>query len=64
MRVFSPFVRSLSKDPDSGLPAADTQSLLDEGYLLQEDLATVMELAGNLYDVFAARDAAVQAADN
>ena len=40
------------------------QSLLDEGYLLREDLATVMEHAGQLYDVFAGRAAAVQAADN
>jgi hypothetical protein len=40
------------------------RSLLDEAYLLQEDLATVMELAGDLYDVFVGRAAAVQAADN
>jgi len=40
------------------------RSLLDEAYLLQEDLASVMELAGDLYDVFVGRAAAVQAANN
>ena len=40
------------------------QSLLDAGYLLSEDVATVMEHAGQLYDVFAGRVAAGQAAND
>ena len=53
-----------SKEGYLGKIEQAARSLLDEGYLLQEDLATVMEHAGDLYDVFAGRVAAVQAADN
>ncbi|MFP6636115.1 MAG: alpha/beta hydrolase domain-containing protein, partial [Dehalococcoidia bacterium] len=40
------------------------QGMVDEGYLLSEDVATVMEHAGQLYEAFAGRVAEVQAADN
>ena len=38
--------------------------MVDEGYLLSEDVATVMEHAGQLYEAYAGRVAEVQAADN
>jgi hypothetical protein len=40
------------------------QALVGEGYLLSEDVAAVMEQAGQLYKAFAGRVAAMQAADN
>jgi len=38
--------------------------MVDEGYLLSKDVATVMEHAGQLYEAFAGRVREVQAADN
>ena len=40
------------------------QSLADEGYMLAEDLPTVLEQAGQLYDVFSARVPEAQAAND
>ena len=40
------------------------QGMVDEGYLLSKDVATVMEHAGQLYEAFAGRVREVQAADN
>jgi hypothetical protein len=40
------------------------QGMVDEGYLLSKDVATVMEYAGELYEAFAGRVREVQAADN
>ena len=40
------------------------QSQVDEGYLLSEDVATVMEQAGQLFEALVARVAVVQSADN
>ena len=40
------------------------RSLVDEGYLLAEDVPTVVEQAGQLYDVFSARVPEAQAAND
>ena len=42
----------------------DARSLIDEGYLLAEDVPTVLEQAGQLYDVFSARVPEAQAAND
>ena len=53
-----------SRDGYLGQVSQAAQSLADEGYMLAEDLPTVLEQAGDLYDVVSARVPEAQAAND